>query len=324
MKSIAIFSLCLALYLLRTSCADGKLVVFGDSLSDNGNLFAITGGYPPEPYGDIYGKSGKEGYDFPGRFTDGQNWVDYFSSIGNYSPPISAYRKDGGTNFAVGGSTSEDVNVLSTTLGLNLPGLPTQISAYVASLSGKSAADDLFVIWIGANDFFAEIEPAKTVANIKNGIATLSNNGARNFVVITVPDLSLTPIIKALGGATTLAAKRFVYTTNVLLVIELLRFAFLHRISIDLVDINAIVIPLVYNPGRFGFTNSMDAAFNLITGAVVSDPNDYVFWDGFHPTTNAHRFAAKFIFNSIFSRLHFHEFLSGRFDSGIRESPLSR
>ena len=166
--------------------------------------------------------------------------MDYFSSIGNYSPPISAYRKDGGTNFAVGGSTSEDVNVLSTTLGLHLPGLPTQISAYVASLSGKSAADDLFVIWIGANDFRAGIEPAKTVANIKNGISTLSSKGARAFVVITVPDLSLAPQITALGGATTLAAKRFVYTTNVLLVVELLRFAFLHRISIDLVDINAM------------------------------------------------------------------------------------
>ena len=195
----------------------------------------------------------------------------------------------------------------------------------LATLSGKSAADDLFVIWIGANDFFVrKIEPAQTVANIKNAIAKLADNGARNFFVISVPDISLTPHrIKATGGATTLAAKRFVYATNVLLEIELLRTAFLHRISIDVVHINAIVIPLVYNPGRFRFTNSTDAAFNLTTGAVVLHPNDYVFWDGFHPTTNAHYIAAKFIFSSVFSRLHFHEFLSARL-IGIRESPLSR
>ena len=289
----------------RTSCADGKLVVFGDSLSDNGNLFALTerchtGGYPPEPYGDTYGKSGKVGYDFPGRFTDGQNWVDYFSTIGNYSPAISAYWKDGGTDFAVGGSTSEDVNVNSKKLGLDLPGLPTQISAYLATLSGKSAADDLYVIGIGANDFSAGIDPAKTVANIKEGIATLSGNGARNFVVINVPDLSLTPQLKALGGATILAAKRFVFMANVLLEVELLRFAFLHRISIDLVDINAIFIPLVFNPAGSALQTALTPPLSPQL-ALVSDPNEYVFWDGFHPTTKVHRIAAKFIYKSLFS-----------------------
>ena len=104
--------------------------------------------------------------------------------------------------------------------------------------------------------------------------------------MITVPDLSLTPQVKALGGATVLAAKRFVLTTNVLLEIELPQFALSRQISIELVDINKIFVPLVYNPRIFGFTNSTGAAFNLTTGVVVSDPNDYVFWDGFHPTTN--------------------------------------
>lgn len=307
MRNLILISLCLVLFLLRASNANEKLVVFGDSLSDNGNLYALTGGTnPAEPYGDTFGSSGKEGYNFPGRFTDGQNWVDYFPSIANHFLSVTAYWKDGGTNFAVGGSTSKDL------LQSDPAGFQPQIPTYLIAAGGQASADDLYVIWIGANDFKAGIDPAQTVTNIKDGIAMLSGKGARNFAVITVPDLSLAPQIKAFGGATTLAAKRFVYTTNVLLVVELLRFAFLHRISIDLVDINAIVIPLVYNPGRFGFTNSMDAAFNLITGAIVPDPNDYVFWDGFHPTTNAHRFAAKFIFNAIFSRRHFHEFLSVR------------
>jgi hypothetical protein len=47
-----LLSLCLALLFLCASYANGKLIIFGDSLSDQGNLFAFTGGYPPEPYGD--------------------------------------------------------------------------------------------------------------------------------------------------------------------------------------------------------------------------------------------------------------------------------
>jgi phospholipase/lecithinase/hemolysin len=309
-----LLSLCLALLFLRASYANGKLIIFGDSLSDQGNLFAFTGGYPPEPYGDTYGKSGKEGYDFPGRFTDGGNWVDYISSVTNYFRSVTAYLKDGGTNFAVGGSTSGDVNVLQKLFPhLPLPSFPDQILTYLSTVGGHASADDLYVIWIGANDFGAGTNPKSTVDNILARIAQLSNAGAKNIVVIDIPDLSLTPLVRGLGPATIQAAKQFVYSTNVLLEVELLRFAFLHRISIDIVHINAIFIPLVYNPVRFGFTNSMDAAFNPVTNLVlVSDPNDYVFWDGFHPTTNAHYFAAEFIFKAILSRRHFHEFLSLR------------
>jgi phospholipase/lecithinase/hemolysin len=157
-----------------------------------------------------------------------------------------------------------------------------------------------------------ESTPNQTVANIKNGIAALSAKGARRFVVIKIPDLSVTPQVKAMGGATVLAAKRFVLTTNFLLEVELPQVAFLHGISIELVDINAIFLPVVYSPGSFGFTNSTGAAFNLRSDDVVSDPNDYVFWDGFHPTTDVHYIAAEFIFKAVFLRHHFQNFLSFR------------
>jgi phospholipase/lecithinase/hemolysin len=195
---------------------------------------------------------------------------------------------------------------------ISLPGFQIQIVTYLNSVGQQASADDLYVIWVGANDFRAGIEPAQTVANIKNGIAALSAKGARTFLVITLPDLSLTPQVKALGGATVLAAKSFVLATNVLLEGELPVFALLHQISIQLVDINAIFTPLVYNPGSFGFTNSTGPAYNPATGVVVPDPNDYVFWDGFHPTTDVHYIGAEFIFKAAFLRPQFHNFLSIR------------
>jgi phospholipase/lecithinase/hemolysin len=49
-------------------------------------------------------------------------------------------------------------------------------------------------------------------------------------------------------------------------------------------------------PALFGFSNSIGAAFDPAKGTIVSDPNAYVFWDGFHPTTNVHFIAAEFIY----------------------------
>jgi phospholipase/lecithinase/hemolysin len=318
MRNLTLLSCCLAFFSLHFAYGSEKLVIFGDSLSDNGNALAATGETTPaSPYGHTYDPSGNDlGDTFPGRFTDGQNWVDYFPAVaqtfGVDVSKVTAFLQDptnsDATNFAVGGATSGEGNAFFESPS----GLQAQISGYLKAVGGHAPADDWYVIWIGADDLSARIDPSQTVANIKNGIAELSNDGAKKFVVITIPDLSLTPQVKALGGPAILAAKRFVLTANVLLEVELLPFAFRHGIRIELADINAIFVPLVYTPGRFGFSNSVGAAFIPPNGAVVRDPNDYVFWDGFHPTTNAHKLAAEFIFKAMFSRRQFQTLVSGR------------
>ena len=92
------------------------LVVFGDSLSDNGNSLDAFG-LPQAPYGNTYGGTKET---FPGRWTDGQNWVDYFPKVagffGVHVPPAAAYKyvtsqtvDTGGTNFAIGFAQSGDL-----------------------------------------------------------------------------------------------------------------------------------------------------------------------------------------------------------------------
>jgi phospholipase/lecithinase/hemolysin len=320
MRNLLLLSLCLALFLLRPSYGRERLVVFGDSLSDDGNSYALTGGLlPPGPssspkgdYGETFDGSGEV---FLGRFTDGRNWVDYFPGVANHFhvqiPPVSAYfqnpSSENASDFAISGSTSGEHNGLNA----KLPSFPAQIGAYLQSLGTKSAAQDLCAIWIGANDLAAKINPLDTVSNIKGQIALLSAAGAKNFIVMTIPDLSLTPQVKAQKAV--FAARQFVVAVNLGLAIELPRFATQHQISITVVEVNAITYPVVFEPALFGFTNSVDLAYAPLFGPrLVSDPNHYVFWDGFHPTTQVHALVSNLIFKSVFARRLFHDFLSLR------------
>jgi phospholipase/lecithinase/hemolysin len=322
MRNLTLLSSCLALSLLLGASYGGeRLVVFGDSLSDDGNSFFLSGGaLPPGPssspkgdYGETFDGSGEV---FLGRFTDGRNWVDYFpADAGRFGVQISAVSayfqdqtNDNATDFAVSGATSDAHNGLNPTL----PSFPQEIAAYLGSLGTNSRpSEDLCVIWIGANDFSARINPFQTVSNIKDQIALLSKVGVKNFVAITIPDISLTPQVKAQG--TQVAAKQFVFTANLDMEVELPRFAMQHQISITVVEINAIFYPIVFEPALFGFTNSVDLAYVPLNGPLqVLYPDDYVFWDGFHPTTKAHAIAADFVFKAIFAPLPFHQFLSLR------------
>jgi phospholipase/lecithinase/hemolysin len=129
-------------------------------------------------------------------------------------------------------------------------------------------------------------------------VIALREGGAKHWLLLTVPDISLTPEVIAGGGAEAQAAKQFVATANSLIRTRIPIFALLLGLDLKLVDINPLLTELVYTPTAFGFTNSIGAAYNTVTGVVVPDPNDYVSWDGFHPTTRVHYLAAQLIYQN--------------------------
>ncbi len=259
------FSLAIASFFLPLAGARGaQFVVFGDSLSDNGNTLAALG-IPQPPY-------------VAGRWTNGANWVDYFTRLARL-PAATAYLQDRGTNFAVGGSTS--------------PFLSVQIVIYLAANGGHANKDDLYAIWIGANDFQAGIRASTTVDSIQTGLALLGAAGAKDIIFLDVPDISLTPDVIASGGSVVQAAKQFVATVNSSLQARIPLESLLLGIELTYVDVNAIFTQIVDRPTLFGFSNSSASAFNPNTGVEQPDPDSYVFWDGFHPTTPVHYLAAR-------------------------------
>jgi phospholipase/lecithinase/hemolysin len=164
-----------------------SVVGYGDSLSDNGNLFAATG-QPGAPY-------------YQGRRSDGPVAVEQLAAA--LGAPLRDFAWIGATtglgNYADGGTT--------TTSGLiSLPGMQAQLAATQALLS-PYLSSGLFVVWGGANDFLApsplDLTPLdvvnRAISNDLGIVASLGLLGAQNILVPGMPDLGLTPYFQSLG-----------------------------------------------------------------------------------------------------------------------------
>ncbi|WP_282608172.1 SGNH/GDSL hydrolase family protein [Pelagibius sp. Alg239-R121] len=272
-----------------------QLFVFGDSLSDSGNIFNLTGGtFPPSP---PY---------FPGRFSNGPNWVDQFGAQLGLNPTLGTdpglnpvAPPSDGINFAYGAATSGATTIAHLATGNPalsvLPGLTQQIQQFQSIYAGPNTPDPdaLFVLWIGGNDYLFGInDPATVLANIENAINTLSGLGAENFLIANLPDLGETPLAGFQGAEGPLNAVTQVHNDGLEQLLGTLDGNF------SLLDINALFKEALADPAAFGFNNAEDAFLQtcFVNGQFVcppgTSPNDFVYWDEVHPTTAAHRVIA--------------------------------
>ena len=114
----------------------GNLVIFGDSLSDTGNAALATGGALPNPA--LY---------YQGRFSNAPIWVDTLAKY--LGEPAVRPSLAGGLDYAFGGAT---VAYQDQPPPFNaFPRVSQQVGQYLAGHT--PAANDLFVVWAGANDF---------------------------------------------------------------------------------------------------------------------------------------------------------------------------
>ncbi|BAZ03882.1 autotransporter domain-containing protein [Calothrix sp. NIES-3974] len=245
--------------------------IFGDSLSDDGNLFRITEGQiPPPPY-------------FQGRFTNGFIWVERLEALLELDPNQT-------TNFALGGATSGTRNTV-----VDFPlGLQTQIGNFV-STPGQANSQALYIIWIGSNDYLGlrATDTTSVINNITGSINALKDKGARNFLVVNLLDLGKTVQENALGTAVSSTA--LTNTHNSELQVALQGLAQQNRnLNIIPLDVNALLSEVLAEPGKFGFTNLSEPCFNREAGTVCNNPNEYLFWDFIHPTARGHQLIGEY------------------------------
>lgn len=261
------------------SAGPTDIIVFGDSLSDVGNLYNITyGAIPPYPY-------------WQGHFSNGPVWVEQMAPRLNVSSTLE-------NNYAVGGAGTgqNNINQPRVPTEMDLPGLQDEIDSFIDNLDGPADADALYVVWSGPNDFFGEITDVnlaiyEAVGNIVTAVTALEGAGAEHIMVPNMVNLGLTPFGTSSGMADDLTQLSFGF--NVLL------GATIDILELDVIEIDAFPIlnAIVNDPGSYGFTNVTDMCFD--GASICGDPDEYLFWDSVHPTTKGHEIIADMMFEQL-------------------------
>ena len=279
-----------------------SLVVFGDSLSDQGNAFLLSVGlFPPSPYAQ--------------RASNGPVAAEVLAStLGVPLAPSVA----GGSNYAVvgaatgpvlipggGGATTDNFAAVAYGLpALANTGLLNQVASYVSGPT-TDPASSLFFVWGGANDFF--IDPsAATAASAVNNLAVmiqlLYGSGGRQFLVPNLPDLSLTPFGLGLPPQQQLGFHALSLGFNAGLSAALGQLQALPGIDITPFDTFALLTAIAANPSAFGFTDATTPCLSggLGTGGTVcADPESHLFWDSVHPSAAANQILGGALANAV-------------------------
>lgn len=272
-----------------------RVVTFGDSLSDNGNLFLLSGGTAPgDPAFGLYPSR---------RFSNGLTFAEIFAGgpMLNFPLANAGNVNAGSINYAVGGSR---------TSGAATPGPTTQqqIGLFLGT-GGRFGASDIVTIWAGANNIFqgipvAAANPATAVAtataistaaaaDIGAQLNTLAGAGARTIVSINLPNFSGLPNFNfgpnaAANGLAGVSSATF---NTVLSSQQAAAAAANPGANIIGVDVAGLFNAVQANPASFGFVNANQACIRVASCATApaASQNTFAFFDDVHPTEAGYR-----------------------------------
>ena len=277
----------------------GRIVVFGDSLSDPGNAFTLKGGQNTPPYDNPNKLDALLIPDVPyamgdHHFSNGATWIEQLARTvglaGNTRPAFQGSITEA-TNYAVGGARAHDD-------GVNV-NLSNQVNTFLKAVGNAAPSDALYVVEFGGNDIRDVLDtgnPAiitEALTSIGSNIGLLYSTGARKFLVWNAPDLALTPAIRTLdflypGAAQSAGFLTQAFNSNLDGLLGLLKQE-LPGIEFVRLDVYQVLNGLVANPAAYGLT-VVNAACIMpkLPPYECQTPDEFLFWDGIHPTQAVH------------------------------------
>lgn len=279
-----------------------SIVVFGDSLSDTGNV------------ADLYQQ--QHGFRLPGvnfdytdgRFTDGydtipgaQNytgtWVEQLAAALPSKPKIKA-SLDGGTNYAYGFATTANglgylfYDIGGVTYSVYVSNVGQQITDYLATkpkMNGKT----LYILWAGGIDLLYANSPLDIYdagVNQAINVQRLVDAGATDIMVANLPALGLTPRLNGSPISVEAGNQASALFNSVLdqSLDGVMKNSPGQPLHLYRLDIFTLFNQMVASPSTFSLTNVTGRA----QGLIGINPDTYLFWDDIHPTTKTHNIVA--------------------------------
>ncbi|HEX9932418.1 MAG TPA: autotransporter domain-containing protein [Allosphingosinicella sp.] len=268
-----------------------RIVAFGDSYADEGNLWQLLGVPPNAAYPQ-------------GRFSDSTNFVDTMAKI--LQVPVD--------NFAIGGAFTGNGNIN----GPGIPGFVTEYQAYLAGggpaafprVSGTFSATDLVVVSIGGNDARAyerslgvnptqvqintllagvPAQAAQRVTEATAGLNALVGAGARNFTFLA-GDVGRLPEVNGLAIAQVGTAYATAFNTGIRTQLATMAA---NGAIVNYVDLNRIGDRVSANLSAFGLISA--GACPLACAANPDVARQYLFYvDQVHLTSRGFEIVGQY------------------------------
>ncbi|WP_285316623.1 SGNH/GDSL hydrolase family protein [Providencia rettgeri] len=278
------------------TCFD-SVTVIGDSLSDSeGRMYKKSGGLltNANQYHD-------------GRFTNGFTWPE-FLTMPNTMKSHSSKGKVTLTNKSEGGSAC--VPYFKSTLHPQFAIL-SNIEKQTKHL--KFDEKSLGIIFLGANDYmtYSKENVDVVISSQEKTIKKMIKNGARNILVMGLPDLSQTPAIKTCSPKKQRKIQNLSIEHNNKLqtLVNLLKLN--KNININYFNVNDVMKNITnivddINKNSLGAYNKEKAFTN---GYILRDNSKpleidphYIFIDDVHPTQEVHNILAMELHNFILKK----------------------
>ena len=271
-----------------------NVYIFGDSLSDPGNVYALTGQTAKAPYEPIPSAA----YAIGGhQFSNGKTWAQRFAqNLKLNKSGKAAYGSSGKFgNYAFAGA-----RLAGPSLAVSAA---DQVNLFLGDKGGVADSDALYVIQFGGNDvrdaFVAYLVdgPAAAQGIIEAAIGAeiglilqLYGSGAQNFLVANAPNIGMAPAVAEFGPEAQILGAGLSAGFNAGLA-SALDFYIPPEASVQIFDMYGLINAIAANPVALGIsdTTSPCLSFGVESGAKCSNPETYLFWDAVHPTAVVHK-----------------------------------